>query len=199
MELKSISQTAKVLMESASQPASVMVTYKFAHLIYIWSATVGVLLASRRTRFLVSIPLPDTNFPGCFDTFDICLSVWSQSTILPDQLLFQLHCPVPPPSCSVWFKSGECHQSASTWSCDDWNPVADAFVCPESASASCHFLRLWNLSWTLLCPCRCSEIYHACSGGDMECQPGEPSSIINDLIFSTMYNVQCSFFDQVFS
>ena len=73
------------------------------------------------------------------------------------------------------------------------------FVCPGSASASSHFLRLWNLSWTLLCPCRCSEIYHACSGGDMECQPGEPSSIINDLIFSTMYNVQCSFFDQVFS
>ena len=75
VKMKSISQTAKVLMESASQPASVMVTYKLAHLIYIWSATVGVLLASRRTRFLVSIPLPDTNFPGCFDTFDICLSV----------------------------------------------------------------------------------------------------------------------------
>lgn len=62
------------------------------------------------------------------------------------------------------FKSGESHQSASALLCVDWNPGADAFFLLEVQMQVVSFLRLWNLSWTLSCPCRFSEIYDACVG-----------------------------------
>ena len=75
--------------------------HKLSTCLYISCSTVlachwCLLLASISTRFFVSIPLPDLNLTGYFNTFDrcwyACLSDLrsSHSTISFDQLLFSL-------------------------------------------------------------------------------------------------------------